>query len=45
MPKGYLKMKAAMTKEYGKKRAVVIAAKTWNKTHKGTGLTVGRGRR
>jgi len=45
MPKAYLKMKAAMQKEYGVKRGTVIAAKTWNKSHKGTGQTVGRGRR
>ena len=44
MPKEYLKMKRAMVKQYGKKRGTVIAAKTWNKSHKG-GRTVGRGRR
>jgi len=44
MPKGYLKLKAAMKKEYGKKKGEKIAAMTWNKRHKGTGLTVGRGR-
>ena len=44
MPKAYLKMKAAMQKEYGIERGKLIAAKTWNKRHKGTGQTVGRGR-
>jgi len=33
-----------MKKEYGKKKGEKIAAMTWNKRHKGTGLTVGRGR-
>jgi len=45
MPKDYEKMKAAMIKEYGKKKGEEIAAKTWNKQHKGTGQTVGRGRK
>jgi hypothetical protein len=45
MPKAYIKMRDAMKKEYGAKRGTVIAAKTWNKAHKGTGQTVGRGRR
>ena len=45
MPKDYEKMKAAMIKEYGKKKGEEIAAKTWNKHHKGTGQTVGRGRK
>jgi len=45
MPKAYEKMKKAMKKEYGKKRGGTIAAKTWNKRHKGTGQTVGRGRK
>lgn len=45
MPKAYLKMKAAMQKEYGKERGMLIAAKTWNKRHKGKGNTVGNGRR
>jgi len=45
MPAAFTKMKKAMTKEYGKKRGETIAAKTWNKRHKGTGKTVGRGRK
>lgn len=45
MPKAYTKMKAVMVKEYGKKRGEKIAAATWNKRHKGTGKTVGRGRK
>lgn len=45
MPKAYLKMKRRMVKEYGPKRGAKIAAMTWNKRHKGTGRTVGRGRR
>lgn len=45
MPKAYEKMKKAMEKEYGKKKGDTIAAKTWNKNHKGTGKTVGRGRK
>jgi hypothetical protein len=45
MPKAYLKMKRNMVREYGKKKGEEIAAKTWNKRHKGTGQTVGRGRR
>jgi hypothetical protein len=45
MPKAYEKMKAAMVKEYGAKRGAKIAAATWNKKHKGTGKTVGRGRK
>jgi hypothetical protein len=44
MPKAYLKMKRAMIKQYGKTRGTEIAAKTWNKQHKG-GRTVGRGRK
>jgi hypothetical protein len=44
MPAAYLKMKKAMQKKYGKKKGEEIAAKTWNKQHKGTGKTVGRGR-
>jgi len=45
MPKAFLQMKKAMAKEYGKKAAEVIASKTWNKQHKRTGETVGRGRK
>lgn len=45
MPKAYEKMKKAMVKEYGKARGEKIAAMTWNKKHKGTGKTVGRGRK
>lgn len=45
MPAGYMKMKKSMMKEYGKKRGTKIASMTWNKRHKGTGKTVGRGRR
>jgi len=44
MPKKFLIMKAAMQKEYGIKRGAKLAAMTWNKHHKGTGKTVGRGR-
>lgn len=45
MPKPYEEMKAAMKKEYGPKKGEVIAYKTWNKRMKGTGKTVGRGRK
>lgn len=45
MPKAFEKMKHAMIKEYGAKKGTKIAAMTWNKQHKGTGKTVGRGRR
>ena len=45
MPKGFLKMKAKMKKEYGAKAGERIASATWNKFHKGTGQTVGRGRK
>jgi len=45
MPKAFKKMQAAMKKQYGVKRGDVIAAKTWNKAHKGTGQTVGKGRK
>jgi hypothetical protein len=38
-------MKAAMKKQYGEKRGAKIAAMTWNKRHKGTGQTVGKGRK
>lgn len=34
-----------MQKTYGKERGKIITAKKWNKEHKGTGRTVGRGRR
>lgn len=44
MPEAYEKMKKAMEKQYGKKKGKEIAYKTWNKQHKGTGKTVGRGR-
>ena len=45
MPKGFKKMEEAMKKAYGEKRGVEIASKTWNKQHKGTGKTVGKGRK
>lgn len=45
MPKAFKMMEKAMQKEYGKKEGTKIAAKTWNKQHKGTGQTVGKGRR
>jgi len=45
MPKKFKKMEKAMEMEYGIKRGDVIAAKKWNKEHKGTGNTVGRGRK
>ena len=45
MPAGYLKMKKSMSKTYGKKKAAKLAPMTWNKRNKGTGRTVGRGRR
>ena len=44
MPAAYLKMKRRMVKQYGSKKGTRIAAATWNKRHKGTGQTVGRGR-
>jgi hypothetical protein len=53
MPAAYLKMKEAMIKqkeskgmkpEAAKKEGEKEAAMTWNKHHKGTGQTVGRGR-
>jgi len=44
MPAAFEKMKKAMQKQYGKKKGEEIAAKKWNKEHKGTGKTVGRGR-
>jgi hypothetical protein len=45
MPKAYEKMKQAMCKQYGEKKGEEIAAKTWNKKMKGTGQTVGKGRK
>lgn len=45
MPKAYEKMKQAMVKQYGAEKGKEIAAKTWNKGHKGTGQTVGKGRK
>lgn len=45
MPKAFLKMKKAMAKTYGKKEAEKIASMTWNKKMKGTGMTVGKGRK
>jgi hypothetical protein len=44
MPAAFEKMKAAMIKQYGKKKGTEIASKKWNKEHKGTGKTVGSGR-
>jgi hypothetical protein len=44
MPKDYLKLKLALMKEYGKLKGAKVAYKMWNKQHKGTGQTVGRGR-
>jgi hypothetical protein len=44
MPAAFIKMRKAMRKEYGKK-GDKIAAMTWNKKHKGTGKTVGKGRK
>ena len=44
MPKAYETMRDAMKKQYGKKEGTMIAAKTWNKQHKGMGDTVGNGR-
>ena len=38
-------MEKAMKKEYGAKKGVVVASKLWNKQNKGTGNTVGRGRK
>lgn len=45
MPEAFKKMEKAMKKEYGAKKGVKIASKLWNREHKGTGKTVGRGRR
>lgn len=45
MPKGYEKLKKKTEIEYGIKKGDIIAAKTWNKRMKGTGQTVGRGRK
>lgn len=46
MPKGYEKIKSSLKKS-GKstKAATTEAAKIWNKSHKGTGKTVGKGRK
>lgn len=46
MPAGYEKIKKSFLKK-GKslKAAKKSAAKIWNSTHKGTGQTVGRGRK
>ncbi len=44
MPEAYEKMKSAMQKQYGTKMGEKVAAMTWNKQHKGTGQTVGKGR-
>lgn len=45
MPKAYEKMKAAMVKQYGSRKGTEVAARVWNKQHKGTGKTVGKGRK
>jgi len=46
MPEGYLKIKKAYLKKgKSEKKAEEIAAKIWNKSHKGTGQTVGKGRK
>jgi len=45
MPKDFIKMRKAMDKFYGAKKGDIVAAKKWNKEHKGTGQTVGRGRK
>jgi len=45
MPKAFKKMEEAMKKQYGERKGVEIASKTWNKRMKGTGKTVGKGRR
>jgi hypothetical protein len=44
MPEAFLRMKKAMMRQYGKKKGAKVAAMTWNKRHKGTGQTVGKGR-
>lgn len=48
MPAGYEKIKKNIKKEHpswSEERAKGVAAKIWNKEKKGTGQTVGRGRR
>lgn len=46
MPRGYLKMKRSMCRgKKNKKLCTKHASMTWNKRMKGTGRTVGRGRR
>lgn len=45
MPKAFIKMRKAIQKTYSKKKGQEVATKKWNKEHKGTGKTVGRGRR
>jgi hypothetical protein len=45
MPKEFIKMRKAMERFYGAKKGDIVAAKKWNKEHKGTGQTVGRGRK
>ncbi len=45
MPKAFKKMEEAMKKQYGSKKGAKIASMAWNKQHKGTGQTVGRGRK
>ena len=45
MPAGYEKIRDSYIKRgMSTKRAKKIAAMTWNKAHKGTGQTVGKGR-
>ena len=48
MPAGYEKLKKSLRKQHPKwtaKHVKQVASKKWNKTHKGTGKTVGRGRK
>lgn len=45
MPKAFKKMEKAFIKEYGKTKGIKYASMKWNKAHKGTGQTVGRGRK
>jgi hypothetical protein len=45
MPKGYEEIRDKLKKHMSLKAAKRAAAKIWNKTHKGTGQTVGRGRK
>jgi hypothetical protein len=45
MPKGYEDMRDKFKKHMGLKAAKRKAAKIWNASHKGTGKTVGRGRK